>query len=49
MRLNFQADRRLLNTVEGLAPDKEKHQFYIDILPVSGQVHLRELVLIQKK
>ena len=41
---SFQADRRLLNTVEGLAPEKEKHQFFIDILPVSGEGLPRELV-----
>ena len=31
----FQADPSLLDAVEGLEPSKEKHQFHIDILPVS--------------
>jgi len=32
----FQADPRLLDTVEGLNPTKEKHQFQIDIIPKMG-------------
>jgi hypothetical protein len=32
----FQADRILLDQVEGLNPIKEKHQLYIDIQPVSN-------------
>jgi hypothetical protein len=34
--VNFQADPRLLDDIVGLKPDQEKHQFQIDILPVSG-------------
>ena len=30
----FQADRILLDAVEGLQPIKEKHQFFIDVQPV---------------
>ena len=30
----FQADSKLLDAVEGLKPDPEKHQFYIDVQPV---------------
>ena len=33
--LPFQADRVLLDAVEGLHPIKEKHQFFIDIQPVN--------------
>jgi hypothetical protein len=32
----FQADPQLLDTVEGLNPTKEKHQFQIDIIPKMG-------------
>ncbi len=31
----FQADPRLLDDIVGLRPDQDKHQFQIDILPVS--------------
>ena len=31
----FQADPMLLKNVIGLSPDKSKHQFYLDIQPVS--------------
>ena len=34
---HFQADPKLLEAVEGLKPDPEKHQFYIDLQPVSYQ------------
>ena len=30
----YQADPRLLRDVEGLQPDRDKHQFQLDILPV---------------
>ena len=30
----FQADPKLLQDVEGLNPDREKHQFQLDVLPV---------------
>jgi hypothetical protein len=30
----YQADPRLLETVDGLSPSAEKHQFFIDIQPV---------------
>ena len=30
----YQADPRLLRDVEGLRPDRDKHQFQLDILPV---------------
>ena len=30
----YQADPRLLQDVEGLQPDRDKHQFQLDILPV---------------
>lgn len=30
----FQADPALLNDKEGLEPDEEKHQFFIDLQPV---------------
>ena len=30
----YQADPRLLQDVEGLRPDRDKHQFQLDILPV---------------
>ena len=32
----FQADPKLVSAVEGLKPDKEKHQSYINIQPVSS-------------
>jgi len=32
----FQADPKLLNAVEGLKPDQEKHQFSIDVQPKTG-------------
>jgi len=32
----YQADPHYLNSVEGLKPDKEKHQFYVDISPEFG-------------
>jgi hypothetical protein len=32
----FQADPRLLDDIVGLRPDQDKHQFQIDILPVSA-------------
>ena len=34
---HFQADPKLLEAVEGLKPDPEKHQFYIDLQPVSNK------------
>ena len=37
--LYFQADPKLLEAVEGLKPDPEKHQFYIDLQPVSYQTN----------
>ena len=30
----FQADPKLLDAVDGLKPDQEKHQMYIDVQPV---------------
>ena len=32
----YQADPQYLNAVEGLRPNKEKHQFYVDISPEFG-------------
>ena len=32
----YQADKQYLNAVEGLKPNKEKHQFYVDISPTFG-------------
>jgi len=32
----YQADAQYLNAVEGLKPNKEKHQFYVDISPEFG-------------
>jgi len=32
----YQADPSYLDAVEGLAPDKERHQFYVDVLPEFG-------------
>jgi len=32
----YQADEQYLNAVVGLKPDKEKHQFYVDIAPDFG-------------
>ena len=32
----YQADPKYLNAVEGLKPDKDKHQFYVDISPEFG-------------
>ena len=32
---SFQADPKLLEDVIGLKPDKEKHEFYMDLQPVS--------------
>ena len=32
----YQADPQYLNAVEGLKPDKDKHQFYVDISPEFG-------------
>ena len=31
----FQADPKLIRDVEGLSPNKEKHQFHIEVQPVS--------------
>ena len=31
----LQADPKLLEAVEGLDPDQEKHQFFMDLQPVS--------------
>ena len=31
----FQADPKLVRDVEGLSPNKEKHQFHIELQPVS--------------
>ena len=31
----FQADPKLIRDVEGLSPNKEKHQFHIELQPVS--------------
>ena len=36
----FQADPKLLDDVIGLEPDQEKHQFQLDVLPVSYQTDL---------
>ena len=36
----FQADPKLLEDVIGLEPDQEKHQFQLDVLPVSYQTDL---------
>ena len=33
----YQADPRLLQDVEGLQPDRDKHQFQLDILPVRSR------------
>ena len=32
----YQADPSYLDAVEGLEPDKDKHQFYVDISPEFG-------------
>jgi len=32
----YQADQSFRNAVRGLTPDKEKHQFYIDVVPEFG-------------
>lgn len=32
----YQADPHYLNAVEGLSPDKERHQFYVDLSPEFG-------------
>jgi len=32
----YQADPHYLNAVEGLQPDKERHQFYVDVSPEFG-------------
>ena len=32
----YQADPQYLSAVEGLKPNKEKHQFYVDISPEFG-------------
>lgn len=32
----YQADPRFLNAVEGLEPNKERHQFYVDLSPDLG-------------
>lgn len=32
----YQADPQYLNAVEGLKPDKERHEFYVDISPAFG-------------
>jgi len=32
----YQADPSYLNAVEGLSPDKERHQFYVDLSPEFG-------------
>ena len=32
----YQADPSYLAAVEGLSPDKEKHQFYVDVAPDFG-------------
>ena len=32
----YQADPSYRNAVEGLKPDKDKHQFYVDIAPEFG-------------
>ena len=32
----YQADPSFLSAVSGLSPDKEKHQFYVDVAPDSG-------------
>lgn len=32
----YEADQSFLDAVEGLSPDKEKHQFYVDISPEFG-------------
>ena len=32
----FQADPKLLDTVDGLKPDQKKHQSYFDVQPVLG-------------
>ena len=32
----LQADEKYLNAVEGLNPQKEKHEFYVDVAPDFG-------------
>jgi len=32
----YQADPHFLNAVEGLSPDKERHEFYVDVSPEFG-------------
>jgi len=32
----YQADPKFINAVEGLVPDKERHQFYVDLSPELG-------------
>lgn len=40
------ADASLLDTVEGLEPDEDKHSFTLDIIPVSvGEEEEEEIVL----
>ena len=38
LKLTFvlQADEKYLNAVEGLNPQKEKHEFYVDVAPDFG-------------
>ena len=48
----FEADPKLLEAVEGLNPDPEKHQFYIDLQPVSFHsifYRVPKLVLVSRQ
>ena len=42
----YNGDEKLLSQVEGLRPDKDKHQFAVDILPQLG-VGLRAAIRMQ--
>lgn len=42
----YKADPKLLNQIDGLNPDKDKHEFHVDILPQLG-VGLRAAVRLQ--
>ena len=43
----FQADTKLLEAVEGLKPNKNDHQFYIDAQPVSKIIKLMKYLIVQ--
>lgn len=43
----FQADPKLLNAVEGLSPNKEKHQTSVDVQPVRYSLNIIQKFKIQ--